>query len=457
MRRRWRLPRTSLAVRITATFALGALLLSVGLAISGDWFTLNLLTGQHERDAQRQSYLNAALARDQLQAVNPDVPAILDSLTTPAGSDAVIYTGGRWYSSSLLISRNTVPDSIRRNTLAGNVVWQWLDITGKPSLVVGVPLRGAHSAYFQFFDQSPLRRTRDVLTTVLIIAASAATIAGALVGYLVSRRLTAPLRQLGHATQRITAGELALRLPVSRDTELAQLVRNFNQMVDTLAARIDRDARFTADVSHELRSPLTTLSTALSVLSARSGELSAAGRDALTLLTAEAARFSRLVDDLLEMSRSDADDEREPVRLGQLLLNLLERPRYAGVRAELGADALEAFVLADKRKLEQVLANLLDNAAAYAGGATRVGFQVAADRVTICVDDAGPGIPVEDRERIFDRFTRGRAAARGSRTGTGLGLALVRQHVSQHGGTITVSDAPGGGARFTVELPRWMP
>jgi signal transduction histidine kinase len=448
----------SLALRITITFAVGALLVSTVLAVSAAWFTLNLLTHQQERDALRQAYLNAAVTRGQLQASDADVPAILDALTTPASSEAVLYTAGRWYSSSLLLSRDALPIVIRQDALAGEVVWQWANVAGRPQIVVGVPLRSSDSAYFQFFDQSALRNTRSVLTTVLVIAAGAATLAGAGVGLFVSRRLTAPLRGVGDAAERIAAGDLGLRLPEARDQELAHLVRSFNQMVATLASRIERDARFTADVSHELRSPLTTLSTSLAVLGKRSGELSAPGQEALRLVTAETVRFSRLVEDLLEISRVDAlAADVEPVRLGQLLRNILKRAEYQGIQVDSDEAALDAAVAGDKRRLEQVFRNLLDNASEHAGGATLVSVRADRDRVVVYVDDAGPGVPAVDRERIFERFARGQAAARGSKSGTGLGLALVCEHVTAHHGTVSVTDAPSGGARFVVDLPRWMP
>ena len=448
----------SLALRITITFAVGALLVSTVLAVSAAWFTLNLLTHQQERNALRQAYLNAAVTRSQLQASDPDIPGVLDALTTPASSEAVLYTAGRWYSSSLLLARDALPTPIKQDALAGEVVWQWADVAGRPQIVVGIPIRSTDSAYFQFFDQSALRDTRSVLTTVLVIAAVAATLAGAGVGLLVSRRLTAPLRAVGDTAERIAGGDLDLRLPGARDRELAHVVSSFNQMVATLASRIERDARFTADVSHELRSPLTTLSTSLAVLDTRSAELSASGQQALQLVSAEARRFSRLVEDLLEISRADAlAADVEPVRLGQLVLSLLERGAYRGVQVEFEEAGLDAFVAGDKRRLEQVFRNLLDNASEHAGGATRVLVRADRDRVVVCVDDAGPGVPADDRERIFERFARGHAAARGSKSGTGLGLALVREHVTAHDGTVSVTDAPSGGARFVVDLPRWTP
>jgi signal transduction histidine kinase len=450
--------RLRLSLRITLTFAAGALILSAAVAVTADVFTARFQVHEQERVALRQTYLNAAIVRSRLLGPATDLPSILDSLTTGSSTSTVIYRTGRWYSSSLLVSRDALPTHIRQAVLSGSVVRAWATIGGTPRIVVGVPLPAADSAYFQVFDEAPLRRTLGLLRSVLIAAASATTLAGAALGWWASRRLTAPLRAVAAAARRLAEGNLQTQLPVEHDRELAGLVDSFNTMVRTLRERIERDAAFAGDVSHELRSPLTTLSTSLSVLQGRRDELSERSRDALDLLSAELARFERLVDDLLEISRADAQTrltDAEPVRVGQLVLNLLERQEYDGIRAELDGQALDAVVDGDKRRLQQVLRNLLDNAATYAGGATSVTVGAHAEHVVIHVDDAGPGVPVAERERIFDRFTRGRTTSRrASYGGSGLGLALVTEHVRAHGGTVTVDDAPSGGARFTVRLPR---
>ena len=284
-----------------------------------------------------------------------------------------------------------------------------------------------------------------------------AAVAGAGLGWWASRRLTAPLRAVAAAAERIATGDLETHLPEGSDREVASLVTTFNGMVDALRARIERDARFAADVSHELRSPLTTLGNSLAVLQGRRAELSPRGQDALNLLATEVARFQRLVDDLLEISRLDAGQvtlEREPVRICQLILNLLADPRYAGTAADVDSTLLDAVVIGDKRRLEQVLRNLLDNALTHAGGATVITVAPSGDGVSVSVDDRGPGVAPDDREQIFERFSRGRnAVRRGSAGGTGLGLALVREHVRAHGGEVRVTAAPGGGSRFVVELP----
>jgi two-component system sensor histidine kinase MtrB len=245
------------------------------------------------------------------------------------------------------------------------------------------------------------------------------------------------------------------------------LTQSFNTMVDQLQDRIERDARFTSDVSHELRSPLTTISNTLNVLEAHANELTPRAQQALLLLGADVRRFERMVAELLEMARSDtgsADTSLEEVEAGELV----RRAVAASTRIlppdveppEVWVDPLldDVTLSVDKRRFERVMANLLENAAMHAGGATQVLAEPGPDRrgrptMIVAVEDHGPGIPLSERRRVFERFYRGQAAGRrGASTGTGLGLALVAEHVRLLGGLVGVEEAPGGGARFTIEL-----
>ncbi|HEX3947683.1 MAG TPA: HAMP domain-containing sensor histidine kinase, partial [Acidimicrobiales bacterium] len=247
------------------------------------------------------------------------------------------------------------------------------------------------------------------------------------------------------------------------------LTSSFNRMVDQLQERIEREARFTSDVSHELRSPLSTLANSLEVLESRAAELSPTAQRALVLLGADLRRFQRMVGDLLEISRSDtgsADVSLEEVTAGELV----RRSVAANARSLPGGVAppevvidpavAEAWLTVDKRRFERIMANLLENAALYAGGATSVRATPGPARqdgratIWVAVEDRGAGLTPTERARVFERFYRGQASGqRGAGTGTGLGLALVAEHVRLNGGTVWADEAEGGGARFTVELP----
>jgi signal transduction histidine kinase len=267
----------------------------------------------------------------------------------------------------------------------------------------------------------------------------------------------APVSAAARAAADIAGGHLDTRLDEGSDADLAVLSSSFNHMVDALKERIERDARFASDVSHELRSPLTTVATSLQVMLARRDEMPERARVALDLLAADVDRFERLVQDLLEISRFDAGVARlavEDVRLSELLTHAV--PPSSSASIDIAPDAEAVTIRADKRRLERVVTNLLNNADAHGGGAVRVGLRRTGTSLRLEVDDNGPGVPPKDRPRIFERFARGAAAGRRSGSsgdGVGLGLALVDEHVRLHRGRVWVEDAPGGGARFVVELP----
>ncbi|MGH9009625.1 MAG: sensor histidine kinase, partial [Acidimicrobiia bacterium] len=324
-----------------------------------------------------------------------------------------------------------------------------------PRLAVGLPMRDG-DAYFEVFLNSELDRTLRTLRFSLATAAGASMLAAAGVGVRVSRRLLDPLAEVGTAAASIADGELDLRLDVGNDKELAALATSFNRMVASLQERIERDARFASNVSHELRSPLTTLRTAVETMQTRRAAMDERAARSLDLLARAVDRFERLVEDLLEISRFDAGVVHasfEEVFLGELVLHAVEAIP-GEVPVEVTAPATGTVVKADKRRLEQVIANLVTNARVHGGGVDRIRVEAGGGWARILVEDHGPGVAAEDRDRVFERFHRasrtGRSADGG---GVGLGLALVAEHAHLHGGRAWVEDREGGGARFVVELP----
>jgi len=245
------------------------------------------------------------------------------------------------------------------------------------------------------------------------------------------------------------------------DREVQQLTESFNAMVSQLVERLERDARFASDVSHELRSPLTTLATTATVLSQHRDDLSPVAQQSLDLLVGDLAVFQSLVEDLLEIARSDAGASPvviETVSAVELVRqSVRSAAQHHGLNAppiEVADDVVDPMVNVDRRRFERVMSNLIDNAHHYAGDAVAIRISVDGEHLVINVDDAGPGVPLDEHEQVFQRFYRGRAAHdRGIARGTGLGLALVRDHVQTFGGTIIVLESPEGGARFRMTLP----
>ncbi|MGH3880957.1 MAG: HAMP domain-containing sensor histidine kinase, partial [Actinophytocola sp.] len=275
-----------------------------------------------------------------------------------------------------------------------------------------------------------------------------------LVGRWAANHALRPLRQVTGAAAKAARGDLEVRLPVTGDPDLVPLAEAFNDTASRLQQRIARDTRFAGDVSHELRSPLTTMLNAMAVLQRRNAELPPSTRAAVELLGTDLRRFRRMVDDLLEISRGEDTDRSTFEQLD--IAELVRAAARHGNR--LASDLLDIDahprVLADRRRLERVVANLLDNAEHHGYGVVRVGVLRRDDQARIEVDDAGPGVPAEAREHIFERFARGSPADRDATdSGAGLGLALVTQHIRRHHGQTWVEPRPGGGARFVVELP----
>ena len=342
--------------------------------------------------------------------------------------------------------------------------------------MIGVPLPAVHAAYFEVFSLDELAGTLRQLAFALAAAALVTTIAGAAVGRWASSRALRPLGYLTEAAVDIAGGQLDTRVDAGDDADLEELAAAFNQMTANLQDRIEREARFTSDVSHELRSPLTTLMATVSVLESHRAQLAPRAQSALDLLDGDVRRFTRMVDDLLEISRFDAGsaelslDEVDPGELVRRAVAASAPVDADGVRGAAtfpvrvhpGVEGLRLRV--DKRRFERVMANLMENAALYAGGVTRVIVEpqppveayapIPTTAIRVVVEDNGPGIPESERDHLFERFYRGiRAGQRASSQGTGLGLSLVAEHVRLHGGRVWSEEAPGGGTRFVVELP----
>lgn len=456
--------RFGLRARITLAFALGSLLLSVTLSASTWAFTRQTQMNQREDSAIDRLMINARSLRDTLLAGGEtDLRDYLNGLPTPA--DQVLWVDGESepaeYATGLPYGE--LPESLRQLVAEGQpATIQHRTSAGLPVLVAGVPLPAARAQYYEVVELHDLERSFELLGLYLTGASLVTTLAGATLGWWASRRTLLPLADVGTAAQAIAGGRLDTRLESAHDPDLAVLVDSFNEMAAALEERIERDARFASDVSHELRSPLMTLAASAEVLQTRRDELPERSQAALDLLVHDLDRFQQLVSDLLEISRFDsgaAHLELEPVLLPEFLSNAVRlalgnHPTDVPVLTQ--GSTSELVVDVDKRRMAQVVSNLLDNAERYGGGATEVTVRDRGDAVEFAVQDRGDGVAPEDRERIFERFSRGSAAgSRGTDSGTGLGLALVREHVRLHGGWVRVEDRDDGqpGASFVVGLP----
>lgn len=450
--------RLGLRARITLAFAVGALLLSALLSATTWALTRENLLNQREDSATAIVYQNARIVRNR---VTPDVDkqALVSSLSTPLGSRPILYYEQEFVPITPEFGQDALPSAVREAVLAGQPVRMRYDLRGEMQLAVGVPLPSIRAAYFEIISLDDLESTLEALGVSLFGASLLTTLAGATLGWWASRRALRPLSGVSTAALALASGRLDTRLEASEDPDLRPISESFNDMAQSLQDRIERDARFASDVSHELRSPLMTLAASIEVMSNQRDELPDRARSALDLMVADIDRFQQLVEDLLEISRFDAGVvhlELEEVHLAELVMQAVSHSTDVDVPVELDAELAGVVVQADKRRIVRVIANLLDNAAKYGGGATSVALRRVDGGVQIAVEDRGAGVPEEDRSLIFNRFSRGVSAGRrGSTDGVGLGLALVAEHVNLHGGRVWVEDRADGqeGARFVVELP----
>ena len=453
------MPRTRrlrLRSRLLAAFVAGALVLVAGVALLSYGLTRSYLLSQRQRSAERQAQANARLVGGALRSAF-DLPQLLGSLQSPAGaSTTVVLHEGRWFAASLDLGREAIPAALREVVVGERSrARQRFVLDGVHRLAVGLPLPNG-DAYFEVFALRELDRTLRTLRVALTTAAAAAMIGAAGLGVWASRRLLDPLAEIGATAKSIAGGKLDARLDVGNEVELAALADSFNQMVASLQRRIEHDARFASNVSHELRSPLTALRAALQNMETRRASMDERTARSLDLLAREVDRFEHLVQDLIEISRFDAgviQASSEEVYLGELVLHAIDALPDRDVPVEVTAPATDAVVRADKRRLEQVIVNLVANARQHGGGVDRVRIEADDTAARIIVEDRGPGVAPEDRDRVFERFYRGRHTGR-STGGVGLGLALVAEHARLHGGRAWVEErTDGAGARFVVELP----
>ena len=452
---RRRTSRLGLRARATVAFGCVALALSATLATMAYELTRSYLIKQRQSTAIRQAYVNARLARSVLRTPDPDVPTILASLQTSSGSVAVLNYQDRWFASKVGIGPNAVPSDLRKKVLEGFVGRQRFILDGEPQVAVGVPLPAVNAFYFEFSPMSELERSLSLLARALALGAAITAFVGAAVGRYASSRVLLPLRGVATAAYRISHGALDTRLDAKGDPDLAPLITSFNDMVDALQDRIDREARFASDVSHELRTPLAAIGSAVNIVRRRrhSPEETAA---ALDVLEQQIESFQKLVLDLLEISRLESGTarlEREPIEPDRFARSVLASSGRSSVPLGIEPGAPDR-ALVDPRRLSQMLINLLENADKYAGGPTAMIVSGNETVVRFAVEDRGPGVPEHERHHIFERFARGESSAMpGAGDGTGLGLSLVAEHARLHHGHVWVEQRVGGGARFVVELP----
>jgi two-component system OmpR family sensor kinase len=306
-------------------------------------------------------------------------------------------------------------------------------------------------------------RAQEGVARAFVLAGILA-LAGTLLGaYLIGTRMSRPLRRMAAVAARVDAGDLHPRIHSSdgQGNEIRVLADAFNHMLDRLTEAFAGQRAFVADASHELRTPLTVIRGQLEVLAAQENPPAEEVRRVERLLQAEIARITRLIDDLLLLAKSEQTQflRIEPIDLTSFIEELWRATILLAKRHFQLDQVPPGTLLGDPDRLAQALRNLLANAIEHTDppqGLVHMQVQeAAAGRIRFVVEDDGPGIPIDQRERVFDRFHRTDAARDRASGGTGLGLAIVEAIAKAHEGSVRASESPTGGARIELEFPRF--
>mgnify|MGYP005984039255 CR=1 FL=1 len=380
-------------------------------------------------------------------------PASAETLFGFTTEGTVLYQGG---ADPLLRETPQFVDRIEGMLAAGGSASETINGVEYRFAVLPLTAGGAQAGFVVVHNITAARSGLQALMGTYALSAIIATVLVTASSSFIAQRLLQPVTELRTAAQSISGGRLDRRLEASGNDDLAELVRAFNAMLDRLESAFETQRQFLDDAGHELRTPLTVLRGHLEVLDPTDVD---DVEDTRVLLLDEIARMSRLVDDLLLLAKARRPDflRLEDVEVGELLAEVGAKASALANRAW-AVDPPPATVVlrADPQRLTQALLQLADNAVRHTvpGDAVRFGADLAEEAVELWVADTGPGVPAEQREAIFERFTRARQEdpSAGEDLGAGLGLAIVTAIARSHGGTVTV-DASGPGATFRLHLP----
>ncbi|WP_285773573.1 HAMP domain-containing sensor histidine kinase [Microtetraspora sp. NBRC 13810] len=404
---------------------------------------------------------------------HPPDRAALQRLANGVAPAFLAATGAAVYEDSGLVASGDgtgpITSALRRGVAARHrLVYQRVVSAGVPYLVVGTPVllgRQRTPSGVEVYLVTPLAREsadEDALVAAAPNGVLPVVALAVLFALLAAGGVLRPVRDLDRAARRLGAGELDTRLKVSGGDELARLVRTFNATAAALEANVSelrdmevRARRFVADVSHELRTPLASILAMADLFEEEAGRLEGDLAQAARLLSLEVGRLVRLVEDLMEISRFDAGAARlilDDVDVAEAIRACL---RTRGWTARITQDLPHGVrIRMDPRRFDVIMANLAGNALRHGAPPVTVRLRATGqDHVVIEVGDAGDGVDPAVLPHVFDRFAKA-DAARTRSDGSGLGLAIALENARLHGGSIDVANPPGGGALFTLTLPR---
>lgn len=465
----------SIRTKLTATY----ILLIVAVMAFAAFFLLNVLNNYYLASEYSKLQGAAKVVRDlvatKLQAA-PDVVDISNQaeLVARQNNARILITDHK---------QRVLGDSVRVDGLVGTTLdrmeiaralmrfedeaWsiQYSEVSETWVMQVAVPILNGDKVVGAVFIASSLAEVYEIqrdLRNYIIISLFLTIIFAGLLGRFLARRITDPIESLTVAAEKMAAGDLSQHVSVRSKDEIGRLTKQFNEMAMRLQESTRQLKDFVANASHELRTPLTSIN--LLVKSLREYPLEKEERDEfLADIDQELQRLIHLVEELLDLSRLDrlaAEDTMLTVDVVPLLRDTLEIMRRKAADKNITLtyrleDRATAFVV--PHQIKQVVFNLVDNAIKYTpeGGQINVTLTQEPNLLRLTVSDTGIGIPVEQREKVFERFYRVDKARSREQGGTGLGLSIVLEIVRRHQGKVWIEDGPGGrGSTFVVTLPR---
>ena len=455
--------RARLLVTIVGLVALTSIVLGAGAYL----YVATSLRGQQQEQAVAQTDFNVGVLADQVlpaDATKQDVvdTGLIDAFELRGGAGTIVDFGDGDPMTSGFVAANALTQlspELQSLVNGGEIGFERLVLDGVPYLVTGAQRPDGGPAFYFLFDAAATEAAIAQLGQALLVGGLVLTGLAALAAGFLARGILRPVRDASQAAGRIAAGDLSARLPVDSRDEFGAWATTFNRMAASLERTVgelhlaqDQQRAFVADVSHELRTPMTALVQEAALLRDHLDALPSDGRRGGELLVRDVARLRTLVDDLMEISRFDAAAEvAAPTEFdAAAFVRAVVAARLPSARLDVPAEPVR--VVLDRRRLDRILGNLLDNAREH-GEETlvEVGLEMDGQTLLLTVTDRGPGVSPEELPHLFERFHK--ADPSRSRGGSGLGLAIAREHAQLLGGTLDATLRDGGGLRFELRLP----
>ena len=405
--------------------------------------------------------VSSAQAREDLNLAAtisyPLAPGFVSAYEQRGTHAVLIFPDGRRVPSDTQVNP-PIPAELTAVVHQGQLGYQRVHVAGEPYLILGGQVPQSAAELYVFFSEQDIEHALAQLRNTLVGGWLSVLLVAALIGNALARRTLEPVARASEAARMIADGRFDTRLPAEARDEFGVWAAAFNEMADALQAKIAalsaaqaRELRFTANVAHELRTPLTALVAAASVLNEQARHLPEEARRPVELLTADVSRLRVLVGELMEISRLDAGSEpvrHAPADVRSIVLALISA---RGWQDKVAVDDQPLTLITDPRRIERILANLLENAIEHSGRDVQVRIAAHGTHASVAVADGGPGIPPEQLPLIFERFYKADSAR--ATAGSGLGLAIARENARLLGGDISVSSDVRGGSVFRLTLP----